>query len=51
MHLIKGQVTVEETLKPVKVTMILGFLRRIESNQWTLNFSLANEMGKYYMNL
>ena len=51
MHLIKGQVTVEETLKPVKVTMILGFLRRIESNQWTLNFSLANEMGKYYTNL
>ena len=51
MHLIKGQVTVEETVKPVKVTIILGFLRRIESNQWNLNFSLAYKMGKYYMNL
>ena len=50
MHLIKGQVTIEETLKPVRVTMIPGFLRRIESNQWTLNFSLAYKMGKYYMN-
>ena len=33
MHLIKGKVTMEETLKLVKVTMILGFLCRIESNQ------------------
>ena len=47
MHLIKGKVTIEETLKLVKVTMILGFLCRIESNQGSLNFGLVNGIGEY----
>ena len=47
VHLIKGKVTTEKTLKPVKVTMILEFLYGIVSNQGTLNFFLANWMGKY----
>ena len=47
MHLIKGKVTIEETLKLVKVTMILGFLSGIESNQGTLNFGLVNGIGEY----
>ena len=47
VHLIKGKVTIGETLKPVKVTMILEFVLGIESNQGTLNFCLAYGMGKY----